>query len=69
MDELFEVWTWTQLGLQHKMAALLNVDGYFDGLIQFIEHSVAQGFLKSAHRQGLLIETNAESLLERLAPP
>jgi uncharacterized protein (TIGR00730 family) len=69
MDELFEVWTWTQLGLQHKMAALLNVAGYFDGLIQFIEHSVAQGFLKPAHREGLLVETDAKRLLERLVLP
>jgi uncharacterized protein (TIGR00730 family) len=66
MDELFEVWTWTQLGLQHKLSGLLNVDGYFDGLIQFIEHSVAERFLKPAHREALLIDTDARRLLDRL---
>ena len=69
MDELFEVWTWTQLGLQHKMAALLNVDGYFDPLVQFIDRAVTEGFLKSTHRERLLVETDAMSLLERLVLP
>jgi uncharacterized protein (TIGR00730 family) len=63
MDELFEVWTWTQLGLQHKLAGLLNVEGYFDGLVTFIEHAVDQGFLKAAHRDALLVDTDAERLL------
>jgi uncharacterized protein (TIGR00730 family) len=69
MDELFEVWTWTQLGLQHKRAALLNVNGYFDALIQFIEHSVAEGFLRDQHRQALFIETDAVRLLDCLVQP
>jgi len=66
LDELFEVWTWTQLGLQHKLAALLNVCGYFDPLIEFIDHAVAEGFLRSRHRQALLVETNEQQLLARL---
>ncbi len=66
MDELFEVWTWTQLGLQHKLAALLNVGGYFDFLIAFVDRAVAEGFLRPQHRAGLLVETNAERLLDRL---
>jgi uncharacterized protein (TIGR00730 family) len=66
MDELFEVWTWTQLGLQHKLSGLLNVGGYFDGLVQFIDRSVAEGFLKPANRESLLIDTDAGRLLNRL---
>jgi uncharacterized protein (TIGR00730 family) len=66
MDELFEVWTWTQLGLQHKFAALLNIENYFDSLIAFIDHSVAEGFLRSDHRRALLVDTDAEQLLSRL---
>jgi len=66
MDELFEVWTWTQLGLQHKWAALLNVSGYFDHLIEFVDRAVADGFLRTQHRDGLLIETDGARLLERL---
>jgi uncharacterized protein (TIGR00730 family) len=66
MDELFEVWTWTQLGLQQKFAALLNVDGYFDSLIQFLDYSVAEGFLRKDHRRALLVDSDAEKLLSRL---
>jgi predicted Rossmann-fold nucleotide-binding protein len=53
--------------LQHKMAALLNVGGYFDPLVQFIDRAVTEGFLKPAHRERLLIETDAMRLLERLS--
>jgi len=69
MDELFEVWTWTQLGLQHKLAALLNVGGYFDPLIEFLDRAVAEGFLRPQHREGLIVETQVERLLSRLVLP
>jgi uncharacterized protein (TIGR00730 family) len=69
MDELFEVWTWTQLGLQSKLAALLNVEGYFNPLIQFIENAVTEGFLRPQHRSALIVETDAERMLDRLAQP
>lgn len=67
MDELFEVWTWTQLGLQDKSVGLLNVNGYFDGLIRFIDHAAAEGFLKRPHREALIVETDAARLLERVS--
>lgn len=67
MDELFEVWTWMQLGLQDKPAGLLNVSGYYDAFIRFIEHAVAEGFLKPAHREALIVEMDAERLLDRLS--
>jgi len=66
LDELFEVWTWTQLGLQDKPSALLNVDHYFDGLIQFIDHSVKEGFLRPSTREALLVDSDAKRLLDRL---
>jgi hypothetical protein len=50
LEELFEVWTWTQLGLQHKPVGLLNVAGYFDGLLRFIQHAVEEEYLRDAHR-------------------
>jgi uncharacterized protein (TIGR00730 family) len=68
MDELFEVWTWTQLGLQHKPAALLNACGYFDPLVAFLDRAVTEGFLRPQHRDGLLVETDAERMLDRLVP-
>ncbi|RYG13651.1 MAG: TIGR00730 family Rossman fold protein [Burkholderiales bacterium] len=45
MEELFEVWTWRQLGYHDKPVGLLNVEGYYDSLIAFLRHSVAQGFM------------------------
>lgn len=66
LEELFEAWTWTQLGFQRKPCGLLNVAGYFDGLIQFIEHSVSEGYLKPSHRDILLVDTDPDALIERL---
>ncbi len=66
LDELFEVWTWTQLGLQNKLSALLNVGGYFDPLIEFVDRAVAEGFLSPLHRQMLLVETDPAALLKRI---
>jgi len=66
LEELFEAWTWTQLGFQRKPCGLLNVAGYFDGLIGFIDHSVAEGYLREAHRDILVVGTDPEALLDRL---
>lgn len=66
MDELFEAWTWTQLGLQRKPNGLINYDGYYDPLIAFLDRSVSEGFLDASHRAGLWIDTDAARLIERL---
>lgn len=66
LEELFEAWTWTQLGFQTKPCALLDVQGYFDGLIRFLDHGVAEGFLKDEHRGMLLVDVDAERLLDRI---
>jgi len=67
MDELFEAWTWTQLGLQRKPCGLLNHDGYYDALIAFIDHAVEEGFLRPPHRAALIVDTDITRLLMRLA--
>ena len=67
LEELFEVWTWGLLGIHGKPVALLNVDGYFAPLLAFVDHMVEQGFLRPAHRQMLVVDDDAERLLERLA--
>jgi uncharacterized protein (TIGR00730 family) len=67
MDEFFEAWTWTQLGLQHKPSGLLNADGYYDPLLEFLDRSVAAGFLHPASRASVLIDTSPERLLDQLA--
>ncbi len=72
LDELFETLTWAQLGFHHKPVALLNVDGYFDPLLQFCERAVADGFLHPAHRQMILSGEDPAVLLDamtRHVPP
>ncbi len=66
MEEFFEVWTWGQLGLHAKPYGLLNASGYFDPLIQFLDHMVEEGFLPAQHRAVVLVEREPATLLERL---
>ena len=65
-DETFEMLTWAQLGLHSKPVGLLNVNGYFDALLTFLDHTVREGFIKPAHRQLLLAATAADALLDAL---
>jgi uncharacterized protein (TIGR00730 family) len=66
LDELCEVLTWLQLKLVRKPLGLLNVHGYFDALLGFFDHAVREGFLRPQHRDMLLADDDAESLLGRL---
>ena len=66
-EELFEVWTWRQLGYHVKPLGLLNVAGYYDALLSFLTHSRAQGFMTSAQTDLLHVGDNPTALLERLA--
>src|SRR5579859_7338538 len=67
LDELFEAWTWAQLGLHGKPCAVLNVEGYFDGLLQLIDHTVHEGFMRSDYGRTLIAETEPGALLDRIA--
>jgi uncharacterized protein (TIGR00730 family) len=67
LEELFEAMTWSQLGLHEKPLGLLNVDGFYDGLLAFVAHQVAQGFLRREHAGLLLHEAEPAALLARLA--
>jgi len=66
LEELFEVYTWAQLGLHQKPCALLNVEGYFDGIEDFLAHAVDERFLREETRDLLMIETDPAALVERL---
>lgn len=66
LDELFEILTWAQLGLHRKPIGLLNVDGFFDPLLAFIDHSIREEFVKAKHRALLLTATEPEQLLTQL---
>ncbi len=66
MEELFEVWTWRQLGYHDKPVGLLNTAGYYDALLSFIGASVGGGFVTPAQRALLEVGTDAPALLHRL---
>lgn len=65
MEEFFEVLSWGQLGLHDKPCGLLNVGGYYDRLIQFIDYAVAQDFIKPKDRALLIVESEPGKLLDR----
>ncbi|OYD49038.1 TIGR00730 family Rossman fold protein [Acidovorax kalamii] len=65
-EELFEVWTWRQLGYHDKPLGLLNVAGYYDGLVGFLNHSVASGFMGEWQMGLLHASADAEALLRTL---
>jgi uncharacterized protein (TIGR00730 family) len=64
LEELFEVYTWTQLGLHSKPLGLLDVRGYYDKLVAFLGHTVEERFMTVEHREMLVVEERAEALLE-----
>ena len=66
LEELFEVWTWTQLGIHNKGIGLLNVDGFYDQLLAFLDHLQEQQFVKPAHRGLLVAEPEPAALVDRL---
>jgi len=67
MEELFEVWTWGQLGLHAKPAAFLDVAGFYGHLHTFLDHMVDEGFLKPRHRQMVAVSSDAARLLDGFA--
>lgn len=66
LDEIFEVMTWNQLAIMNKPTALLNVNGYFDHLLNFISHAVDERFVRREHEQNLIVAEDEERLLEQL---
>jgi len=66
-EEFCEVLTWSQLGIQLKACALLNVDGFYDPLLAMADKAVAEGFLQHVHRDMLLADDNHSRLLDRLS--
>jgi len=66
LDELFEAWSWNALGYHAKPFCLLNVEGFWDGLIEFIEHAHRSGFLSKQRRSQLLVATSPDDALKLL---
>ena len=66
LEEIIEAFTWLQLEYHQKPCAFLNVNGYYDHLIRFLDHSVTEGFLKEKHRANLIISNSPKELLPKL---
>jgi uncharacterized protein (TIGR00730 family) len=66
LEELYEVWSWQQLGYHDKPVALLNVDGYYDALLEFHRVMHSRGFVSEAQFNALLVETDPAKLLDRV---
>jgi uncharacterized protein (TIGR00730 family) len=67
LEETFEAWTWGQLGHHQKPVGLLNVDGFFDALLAFLDHQVRERFIRQEHRDMLIVESDPARMLERFA--
>ena len=65
-EELFEILTWAQLGFHSKPVGILNINGYYDKLIEFIDNSISQKFIKEEHRQIFIVEKDPFLLIEKL---
>ncbi len=65
LEEITELITWAQLGLHNKPCSLVNVAGYFDTLLSFLDNAVSQGFVKREHRDMLLVSDDPETLMHR----
>jgi uncharacterized protein (TIGR00730 family) len=65
-EELFEMLTWAQLGVHNKPIALLNVNGYYDHLLKFIDHAVQEGLLKQVFKEMILVDDDVNHLLHSM---
>lgn len=65
LEEIFEIWTWAQLGLHAKPVGFLDVNGFFGPLMEFLDGAVAARFLKDEHRSIAIVDPDPESLLHR----
>jgi hypothetical protein len=67
MDEFFEAFVLSQLRVFDKPVALFNVNGYYDGLVQFIDHMAKEGFVRQEHANNLIVSGDANEMLEKMA--
>jgi len=66
LEEFFEIWTWAQLGIHSKPIGLLNINHYYDELVGFIIKSLSEGFVREENLKMIIIDTDPESLIEKM---
>jgi len=67
LEELFEIWTWGQLGLHRKPLGFFQVDGYFDLLLEFLQHASSEEFIRSRHLQMVQVSEDPLQLIQAMA--
>ena len=67
LEEFFEIWTWGQLGMHAKPCGLLNIAGYFDPLLAFLDRAVEERFVRQTHRDMVIVDSDPRRLLDRFA--
>lgn len=67
LEEFAEIVTWSQLGIQQKPCALLNIEGYWDGLLAFLNHAVSEDFVRPENRDLILVASSPEEILEKIS--
>lgn len=65
LEEIFEQWTWAQLGIHEKPCAFLNAENFYTGLLQFIQHTTEQGFTKERFTEKLVVSESIDSILDQ----
>jgi len=65
-DEFFEILTWKQLGIHQKPIGVLNIHGYFDGMLTWMDHMIEEGFVRPQHRDLIVVEQEVDELLNRI---
>jgi len=65
LEEFFEIWTWAQLGMHDKPCGLLNIAGYFDPLLAFLDRAVEEKFIRDVHRAMVIVESDPHVLLDK----
>lgn len=66
LEEFFEIWTWAQLGIHSKPVGILNIDGYYDLLIEFIYNSVKNEFVNENNLKMIVIDSDPENLIRKM---
>jgi uncharacterized protein (TIGR00730 family) len=66
-EEIFEIWTWAQLGIHHKPLGFYNVEGFYDGLLAFMDKATAEGYVREQHRHMALVADQPGALLDKMA--
>lgn len=66
LEELFEIWTWGQLGLHSKPYGILQVEGFFAPLLEFLDQAVTAGFIRAANREMLVVDDDPAALITRM---